>query len=381
MIMLSCGKDREKAYSNFAEEVITIDPVKVSAERIKYSTLFDSINYLFIPTDSNFLIGKIDKMLVSDDYIFMMDQKIARAVFGINKKSEKILYINKTGRGPGEYGLMTDIAFSSEEKEILIYCKIKGKILHYNLKGEYLFEENIPFKIRKFYPFNNSYVFYCEYYENKKLINKGVSPNIFLFNSKETKLNDASAYFTPPINQGIVLNSNCQFSFWGDTVSIKPDHCNTVYHVTENGIIPKYFLDFGSYNIDERYWNIVQQRGIKYKEVNDFVTNSGMCENFWFLESSDYLYFTYLQNGKRYDVLYSKKTKNLKQLRFYENDIDQISLFYPKAIYKNKLYCLLKAEEVNKVQKVLPGQLPEKLLEYIDEFGNPIIAEFTLKPF
>lgn len=364
-----------------AEEVISINPGSVSKEKVKYSAIFDSLNYIFIPTDSNFLIGKVDKLLVTDDYIFVMDQKMSRSVFGVNKKGDKLLHINKTGRGPGEYALMTDIAYNPKQRELLIYCKIRQCILHYSLDGKFLHEEKNPFKIRKFCPIEGCYAFHCEYYENNKLYKSGLSPNVILSDLQKALPLQVSAYFKPPVNQGLVLNTNCQFSAWEDTVSIKPDHNNIVYHITADKIIPKYRLDFGAYNMDERYWNMVRKDGAKYRDIKEFITESGLCESFWFLESSDYIYFSYKQKGERYDVLYSKNTKKIKHLRYYQNDMDKITLFYPKAIYKNKLYCLLKSEEVTKMQQVLPGELPDKLLKHVDEFDNPIIVEFTLKPF
>lgn len=378
----SCNRNRvDKLNSASTEETIFVDPSSVSTERIKYSTLFDSINYVFIPTDSNFLIGKVDKLLVTDDYFFVMDHKISRTVFGIDKKGNKIFHLNKTGRGPGEYGLMTDISFVPEKQEVLVYCKVKSQVLHYDLDGKFLRAEKVPFKIRKFQPVCNKYVFHCEYYENKKLYKNGLSPNIFLFDPEKSVSPDGAAYFTPPVSQSIVLNTNSHFSCWGDTVSIKPDHSNIVYHVTADKIIPKYTLDFGSHNVDDRYWNMVRRNGIKYEELDEFLTNAGLCESFWFLESGDYIYFSYEQKNKRNDVLYSKKTKKTKHIRFYQNDMDKITLFYPKAIYKDKLYCLLKAEEVYNMEKVDTKELPGELLNQVDEFSNPIIAVFTLKPF
>lgn len=51
--------------------------IKVDLERVKdsilFSDLFEKVSYVRIPTDDNFLIGRIDKLVVSDDYIFMLN--------------------------------------------------------------------------------------------------------------------------------------------------------------------------------------------------------------------------------------------------------------------------------------------------------------------
>ena len=61
--------------------------------------------------------------------------------------------------------------------------------------------------------------------------------------------------------------------------------------------------------------------------------------------------------------------------------MDYVTLFRPIAIHDDKLYCLLDSEEVYKMKEELTGVLPDRLLENVQEFGNPIIAIFTLKPF
>lgn len=380
--IFSCSrKGAGEGDAEIARHTIYIDPAGVSEEKVNYSSLFDSIHYITVPTDSVFLVGKADKLLVTEDYIFLMDQKVARSVCGIDMQGNKILHLNKTGRGPGEYGLMTDIAYHPQKEELLVYCKMRQRILHYNLRGKFLREEKVPFRMMKFHPLGEGYVFHSEYYDNDKIYINGLSPNLFIYTPQRPGEVKGAAYFRPPLNRSLILNTNCQFSSWGDTVSIKPDHSNMVYHITAEGITPAWKLDFGAYNEDGRYWNMVRKKGVKYKEIKEFIRNAGLCESYWFLESGEYIYFTYRQQGRRKDVLYSKKSGQMKHLQYFRNDMDEITLFYPKAIYKDKIYCLLNSGEVYRARESLKGRLPAEVLAQADEFGNPIIAVFTLKPF
>ena len=61
--------------------------------------------------------------------------------------------------------------------------------------------------------------------------------------------------------------------------------------------------------------------------------------------------------------------------------MDYVTPFRPIAIYDDKLYGLLDSEEVYNMKEELKGILPDTILENVQEFGNPIIAIFTLKPF
>lgn len=381
-ILCSCRSNEKYEQEGYALDTIFINPKNISEDRINYSTLFDSISYILMPEDTSFLIGRVDKLLVTDDYIFILDQKITHSVFGIDKDGNKALHINAVGVAPGEYLFMTDIAYEANKKELLIHCKMKKKILHYDLKGNFLYEKEVPYNIRKFCPINNSFAYYCEYYENHHLKKDNYSPNVFLLDSSSTFVpQNAVSYFIPPINQAIVWNSNCQFSRWKDTVSIKPDHGDIIYHITSNRIIPRYKLDFGLYSIDNRYWELVKQNDVKIEKLHNFINDSGICESFWFFESHNYMYFTFRQRGNKYDVLYSKKTAKMYNLRYYNNDMDKVTLFNPIAMHNDKLYCLLNSEDIYNMKSELIKYLPKDILEKVEEFGNPIIAVFTLKSF
>ena len=381
IILFSC-KNENVINIELAKENIFINPMSVSKDRINYSDWFEKIDYITLPTDSNFLIGSIDKLLVTDDYLFVMDQKISRSVSSIDRNGNVKLSLSKTGNGPGEYMLMTDISFDSKQEEVLIHCKVKQKILYYDLDGNFLREQKIPYRVRKIYPISdNTFAFYCEYYDNPKLHKLSNSPNLLLANLAPPSIIEKTAYFEPPIDQSVVWNANCQFSFWGDTLSIKPDHHNTIYHITKDGIYPVYTLDFGSYNIDSKYWNQVKQRGITLEKINAYSNESGLCESYRFLESSNYIYFVYKQKGKIYFVLYSKKTKTLRHTETFQNDMDMVTLFRPIAVHDDKFYCLLESEDVYRMREHLKGAIPDEILDNVQEFGNPIIAIFTLKPF
>ena len=51
-----------------------------NAKRYSYLHMFEKIDYILTPYDSAFCIGKVDKLLITDSLLFVMDRKISRGI-------------------------------------------------------------------------------------------------------------------------------------------------------------------------------------------------------------------------------------------------------------------------------------------------------------
>ncbi len=382
LICWSCGNEKASKSTVLAKETIEINPDKASSREVLYTQVFSKIQYLPIHTDDNFIIGSIDKLLVTDDYLFIMDRRISHSVFCIDKKGSKVFSIKKQGKGPGEYVAMKDIAYKANEKELIIYCKMRKKLIYYNMQGNFLREEKMPFSLDRVEPINEKFALYRGYSFDKKAKKKDVA-NLLLASRENNNVYSEDAYFKAPITFSIVWSSECQFSLLGDTLAIKPDHSDIVYHITEKKIEPAYLLDFGKYAVDEGYWKKTKEKGITSEAVSDYCNNRKLCESFRFLEGKSYIYFVYRRNQKAYHALYSKETKQLLQIENFKNNMDGITAFHPIAIHRDKLYCLLNSENVYNLKKThfLNGILPQSIIDSVQEFDNQLIAVFSLKKF
>jgi hypothetical protein len=379
-LLCACNYDNAVNNIELAHKTIVINPKE--AENVNYSQVFSSAEYIPIPTDSNFLIGNIDKISVSDNYILLMDKSISRSVFVFHKQENKKGRIHKQGNGPGEYVAMKDIYFDANQQLVGIYCGIRGKLLYYNIQGEYKQEQTIPLYTTRIYPIFDNYLLFCDYVYNQKIEKGKSSPNVIL-TSKNGEIASSADFFNKDINRSVVSSSNPDFSAWDDTLSIKPDHCNIIYHATTDSIYPAYKLDFGQYTLDARYWNETRKRGATVEKVNDYCKGVGICESLRMLEDRDYLFFKYKHKGNINSVFYSKKTDKMIHARLLMNDMDQITAFYPILLQENKIYCLLSIDDIFTARQFLSNNqlFPKDILERVEEFDNPIIVAFTIRNF
>jgi hypothetical protein len=378
LLTASCRKAQQADVEPSADLVIRINPDSLPAEVVPFSQVFERIDYLPIPTDSDFLIGTVNKLLVTEEYIFIVDSDISHSAFCIDHSGRKVLRLSHRGAGPEEYIEISDLAYNPENGEIALLDRINQKLIYYNMAGQLLRERKTPYNIERLQPAGKNFAMYCNYEANKKLRNRDLQPNILLADPEDNIIAQAS-YFHYPVNHSVVLNTNCQFSQFGDTLSIKPDHSGIVYHLSENTLRPAWHLDFGKYNEDSRYWKKTREANVTYSDVETYVNEQHICTSMSYFENETYLTFYYWQSGTAYAVIYSKNTRKIIHTSFLFDDFDKLNLFQPLTIRGRQFFCILEPEKIYRFKEEAAVLNP--FLNSIERFDNPIIAILTIKPF
>lgn len=373
---MSCSQSKSEIET---EEIIPVN-LDLVQDTLRLSNFIDSISYIPLETDSNFLIGRIDKLVVTDEFIFVLDKKLARSVFCFDKEGNKKFKIHRIGRGPGEYVNITDISYNDYTKELLLYCFIRKSVLYFDMKGNFLREMKIPFYTARIYELKNfNKILFCEYNPNKSKFDRALFPNLILLDPNLNVM-DENAYFEGYIDKSIVWGTHCDFSCWEDTLSIKLDHSNIVYYIFQNKVVPKYFLDFDKYNVDEVYWKKTKKKGITLREMEIYDQSRHFCETMFYLENINCISFIYRQNCQRNRVFYSKKSGKIYIGKMIINDIDYYSQFDPYVLNQNIFYGVLNAGYIREYEEKASDKssIPE-VLKKINEEDNPIIVAYKIK--
>lgn len=379
--IFACNGTKSRYTAKNIPQTDTIYIQMSKAKEQKFSDVFQNINYILTPYDSIFCIGKFDKMLITDSLIFIMDRRISRGIYTLSNEGIPISAIHKTGAAPGEYVAMRDISYDKENNSIKCLEIARRKYIEYTLQGDYIKETDIPCSTSRIEKIGNNYIMYTDYTRNEELKWNGKYPNLILYN-QNNKVIFAENFFQAPAAKATLITSEPQFSKINDTLySLKPDHCNIIYHITPQQIYPAYILDFGPYNLNDKFWKMASKRNMTCEQMYNYSNMKKFCETFRFLEGNDFFYLLCRQQKTLTHIFYSKKTKKIKLISELNNDMDYISLFRPIAIHGNKLYCLLDSETVYNMKNELKGILPDNILNNVEEFGNPIITIFTLKSF
>lgn len=124
-------------YDDKAENVIAIDQI------------VDRCSFVRLETGESNLIGRIDQILICDSLIVVVDQHVAKAIFVFNHDGKFLNRISRLGNGHGEYLLINHVAIN-DKKEVCILDNIKERLIKFNISGELVASQDLPFKSAKF---------------------------------------------------------------------------------------------------------------------------------------------------------------------------------------------------------------------------------------
>ncbi|WP_289745380.1 6-bladed beta-propeller [uncultured Bacteroides sp.] len=75
---------------------LTIDLNKIPA--VPFDSLMDDVKFVRLQTDERCLIGVVNQMVCTDDYIFVMDREMAKSVFCFDMQGRFVRKIGQRGK-------------------------------------------------------------------------------------------------------------------------------------------------------------------------------------------------------------------------------------------------------------------------------------------
>jgi hypothetical protein len=133
-IQFSAGQELPDYSPEDASIVASIDSIR--RIELKLSN-FSNVRYIPLETDTNCLIGYIDKTLVRDNRIYVADFYKATSLFVFDMNGRFLFKIARMGEGPGEYLSFRDFDIQSNG-DIYMFDYFGRKFLVFDSEGKYL---------------------------------------------------------------------------------------------------------------------------------------------------------------------------------------------------------------------------------------------------
>jgi hypothetical protein len=131
--MLACQSEQQTALE---APVIDVRTAMQKDLPISLKSDVERIEYIPLQTDDSYLISNLLNLQVSKDFLFMYNGKTSQ-ILQFDKQGKFIRQIASEGNGPGEYGLISELAIDDKCKELSIFHQA-GDVLVYSFDGEYL---------------------------------------------------------------------------------------------------------------------------------------------------------------------------------------------------------------------------------------------------
>lgn len=361
---------------------------------VPLSRFVDKITYIPLENNPQAMLGGLVYYEVTDEYVIVRQTRYDRTnqILLFDRNTGKFMReIGKNGRGPGEYYNYQFIPFDPVKKEF--YAQgLSREILVYDISGRNIDVIKMP-KIENKYgevislstkPINFDNMLDDNVFVGYISNSFGIEQIKLVLLTKEGVLKIFPNYQALNAKiDGVLLvsrnSNNHTFYKWNNKLYLLEVYCDTLYEVTKNSLVPRFYFDFGKYNVT---WSMRADandfRGITFK---DYFYIRDIDEN------KNYIIIEILYEGKDYTGFIEKKTnsvtlckKSISGFSGFKDDISGLMDVRPLGItQKNEMVYVINPLYLMKFLK----ENPEKAelartrfpwLKNIDEFSNPIIA-------
>ncbi len=351
------------------------------------SPLLDTVRYVRLELTDQSIIGSIDKVIVFENQIYILDRQTA-SLMVYDSEGKFLFKILKIGQGPGEYVQLDFFDIDREKKQIVLTDLMNYWIMRYDLEGNYISRQKIPYWSEGVAPIHNKGIaLYANFRNNKEQLEDEynllyldslmrVEKAFFSYNS--SNFENPLVRFSIP-QGGSFYYYNNDFYFFSSIESV-------VYQVAPQGLISKYRFDFGKDNFDLSYLDNPN----KLKGYVDKKPYASLCN----VNESDHLLFFYISESS-VPILnrgyYSKDSGNTlcspmftigKEEPFDGNDI---------ATYDSWIIAEIKVDElidwkesVDKRKKTFQNPILKEKKALADKLtldDNSVLMFYKLKPF
>ena len=375
------------AKDSIAAFVFTSDPpieIALPKEKITFipSEVIEIDHYVPLETNDICLLGDIEKILVRDNLIFVMDQTNQKIMIFDHTGKFKAK-IDHAGNGPGEYFHIKD--FDVQKGLIHILDDMKAKMHAYTFDGQWVSTKDMAVVFSNFYFLPDGSSFIATRSQRNEFIPE-IESYSFLLGFPDSVITHKGFKRSEAENKMSILGSPFHIFQHFDTLLFIPNYGSSVYQLTpEKTIRERYRVLFNKPVTEEAL-----EKADPNKYSRDLVKAGYQYLIFGWREISDYAFFQYSFPGEEIAsqltmCYYSKKSG--KTIRYdYAHYDDPAFLFYrhPLTTHQDMFISVLPPtnilERKSRVEEKNANN-PEvlRILKQLKEEDNPVLMFFRIK--
>ncbi|MCQ2974263.1 MAG: 6-bladed beta-propeller [Bacteroidales bacterium] len=277
------------------ENVINIDLSSAfSQEEFVVNDILEEIKIIKLENTDSSLIGKINHVVFSDEYIYVHDNYQNGSVIIFTKEGKFVKRLTK-GNGPGEINIVTDITFNKKANQLVV--NQTNFIKKYTPDGTFIDEYYIPFIIQNIISYNDDYL--CSQLPSQ---NEEHKLSIICLDSLTNVKN------TSFINKDLIdyLSYN-NFALGSDgSINIIQPFNNMIFAYQDSSIVVKYKLNLGNNNFVPDAIVDIKTFEENFKEDQYAFTGN-------YTETDNYQYYRVDKGDMSfYNIYYNKTTKKYR---------------------------------------------------------------------
>lgn len=376
----------EFVFSEGDPVVLYLDESQIDA-KIKLSDLMNDYRMLSLKNWEGGVVGNIDKILVSDSLVFILDQNTFNSlqIFDLFT-GEQVGLFYPIGEGPGEMKIISEFDLDEENRRILIYDNSLAKVLSFSFDGDFLFEKRLPLRAHSFKAITENQWLFLSIIDGNEHLGKSGASDIFLLDSnfsiqntfKYPKIDNKLSDFVPRDvirENGGVLTFFPRFS--NELLQIDARN-NKISPILQVGLESKGLLEEDLKEIGLDFISDRKEDGKFYGFGLHFVTPTWMGMEF------DRF------GGPNLQIYYNKLTGKVISGTRLEFDFEDLIFYsFPLACNNQQCVSFISLGNINRKNYEefflkMEGSGREftktkKFLESLEDFEQPVLLIFTLK--
>ena len=399
-----CYAQTNRAEDSKGKLVVDLDKAKILPEKdFLTSTFFKSIKIIPLETNESCLIGNITKIIVFEQYIFVLDNFIANSLYVFDKEGRFIRKIGSIGQGPGEFDRISDFAIDRVNKTVYIKGGRFPRIHKYDLAtGKFI--QTINFDLNAQGGHVNGFVSVGGKLYADATFSEHSDKNYLLFTIDESSGKEKDNYLNVMEYSKGISHENGYFNRFvqfflrdnGDAIFVQP-FMSHVIEITKDGVFS--FIEFKGKNlltVDESkraketfYYKNYQKQVQNRTSIFDIDKYNHVMS---YIEKGDYIIIDKLKGMRFHRLLINKKTKEvsifdkgyLDDLLFVNKE-NQISLtlgcYDANGVYYhayNSEYTT-RFQDLAKAGSLSPNIIGIEKLEKFDKEDNPVLFYYEFR--
>lgn len=342
LVFLSCSSNQESKDI----PVLQLDPTET--KEVNLSSFITEVEYVKLDSRNNKYIGEVEKILVTDDRIYVLDPYNAIALYVYDREGTLLFDISNLGQGPGEFMAPYDFDINENTDEIVVYDANRNKLIFYEREsGNFIREEKLEFFPKRFKVINNGFIFFM----NNEVAGKvSQNQNVLIADTELNIIDRKISIEEDLVGFHYILPVN--FTATESETYLSIPFNNTVYSYKEGKFEEHLSIDFGDENLPD---NFFKKDHTPREWIKEFNNSTAVLNISNFYENDEFIFFIYDYLGKHSYYLSSKKsnkvihTNNVK----LKDDLNIGPLLpWPNAVKGNTLIWY---------------QNPKELIAFVDE--------------
>jgi len=383
----SCNSGSVEKKEQIVPETVTVfdlDNLSPTVDKLRLSDIAESIDYIPLETRDDCLLGSINGMKFTDEYVFLMG---VGDIFQFDHQGKFIRRLFRVGKGPGEC-YARDFAIDALNSQIYVYDNFKPKYNIYNFDGEFINSLDDPNPDNNtgshFMVQNNQLVFeVSDYAIPQNFIMSydiGLRELVYKYENNYKEIDDSDVQK----KKWSVWNSGLLRSF-EDKILFKEKFCDTIYQT----------IDFTE--LTPRYVLMLDKNELTYKDYHTVFIKEILDKRFIvdYFETSRYVI---VQTGPLRNIwIYDKTVNSIVVIEAstpedwnLENDLDsgpEISIIpvFELALHRGDYiysyiepFTLFEAVDSEDFPIAKDSRMYE-LVDQLNENDNPILVKIKLK--